>query len=696
MRYARPVQNRLRKSLDRLLVRVLSRRRGSAQAIRDVTYVREVIRVSLIFSLFVLLPMVLLALLALRNLEAELINIDAGLASRADSAADRVAQELEHSFEGFETEATDKVAGGDLAIEKLYEARPALRAVFRFDADGELGWPWASPGPDDTWPEPTAAWTQTMAEGERLNAQGRHAAAAAAFERATHAAQPAHAGTARLAMSRARLSAGDNRAMTDLLLLADDMPRQREQLGFRIFDLSTMLRAEHLLDSGNTDAAMPLLRSVVETTLAHPWSITRPGDAFVARRALDVLQGRADKRWWAAADKELEQRMQRAWWADRVADELALVVRRAGPEGEFTYQAGSRALWVLLQTPTDLWAFSFDYEAVKEQLSSRVIAPLDEVDPLLAVSLVATDSPVTDALVRRSLSPLLPAMSVSIRPRDPDALANQKWRTRTQRTLVILLSVVAGTLGIFAVAQIVNRELDNARQKADFAANVSHELRSPITQIRLKAESLQLDLCTDDADRQAHYDAIVSEAERLSRLVDNVLDFASIERGVKKYLLRPGDLGDVLLKSVESIRGAASSQDAIIETTLPDDLPVVWMDRDAIGQVATNLLSNALKYGSDGHWVGLSARAFPSEVQFSVSDRGMGIAPHDVEKIFEHYYRVDAPDVRKRRGTGIGLTIVRYIVEAHRGTISVESVLGQGTTFTVSLPLTAPPEDGGN
>jgi signal transduction histidine kinase len=177
--------------------------------------------------------------------------------------------------------------------------------------------------------------------------------------------------------------------------------------------------------------------------------------------------------------------------------------------------------------------------------------------------------------------------------------------------------------------------------------------------------------------------------------VDNVLDFASIERGVKRYLLRQGDLAEVLRKSVESVAGAVAAADMKLDVHLPDGLPVVWMDRDAIGQVATNLLSNAMKYGSDGLWIGLTAQLDGENITFSVSDRGMGIGPRDVEKIFEHYYRVDTPDVRKRRGTGIGLTIVRYIVEAHRGTISVHSVLGEGTTFTVSLPLDAPPEDGG-
>jgi two-component system phosphate regulon sensor histidine kinase PhoR len=99
-----------------------------------------------------------------------------------------------------------------------------------------------------------------------------------------------------------------------------------------------------------------------------------------------------------------------------------------------------------------------------------------------------------------------------------------------------------------------------------------------------------------------------------------------------------------------------------------------------------------MKYSAEQRWIGLTARADPETVRFSVADRGIGIAPADLQKIFEHFYRVESAEVRRRRGTGIGLTIVQYIVDAHRGTISVESTLGVGTTFTVSIPLD-PPED---
>lgn len=226
--------------------------------------------------------------------------------------------------------------------------------------------------------------------------------------------------------------------------------------------------------------------------------------------------------------------------------------------------------------------------------------------------------------------------------------------------------------------------------KADFAANVSHELRSPITQIRLKAESLQLDLCYDDDDRREHYDAIVLESERLSRLVDNVLDFAAIERGAKRYSLRADDLLDVVRFQAEATEDTLRSRGLELSVDLPDDLPPVWLDREAIGQVIINLLSNAAKYGADGGWVGLRVWETEEGVELSVADRGIGISEEELPQVFDDFFRSTDPLVRRKKGTGIGLAIVRYIVEAHGATITVESEAGEGTTFTILFPTTPP------
>ncbi len=227
----------------------------------------------------------------------------------------------------------------------------------------------------------------------------------------------------------------------------------------------------------------------------------------------------------------------------------------------------------------------------------------------------------------------------------------------------------------------------SANMKADFAANVSHELRSPITQIRLKGEALQLGLTTDEEDLRRHYDAIVHESERLSRLVDNVLDFAAIERGAKRYQMRQEDLRLLVATTGEAMRAPLAARGLALDLDIPEDLPQVEVDREAVKQVLINLLSNAAKYGAEGKWVGLRMRLALDSIDISVSDRGIGISKSDQARIFEEFYRSSDTNVRRKKGTGIGLSIVRYIINAHGGSLSVDSEPGQGATFTVTLPL---------
>jgi signal transduction histidine kinase len=394
------------------------------------------------------------------------------------------------------------------------------------------------------------------------------------------------------------------------------------------------------------------------------------------------------------AARRLAERLTLLVGTEPLGAELELVGARGGTPDTFTYQPEAAALWVVLTLSDRTWVFPFDVEALREEIGRRVVSVAEATDPDLEVALVGPSVPAPEALARRSLAPELPRVEVVVRAVDPAGIVGVQGRTATLQSVVVALAVLATGLGLLLTWRFIGQELEAARQKADFAANVSHELRSPITQIRLRAEALQLDLLDDEAERRAHYDAIVRESERLSRLVDNVLDFSAIERGVKRYHLRPEDLGDAVYKAVDAMQAAASANAFRITVDLPEDLPVVWLDREAIGQVLTNLLSNALKYGGDGGTIEVACEVLQHRVELSVRDHGIGIAPEDVDQVFEHFFRVQSAAVRKKRGTGIGLTIVRYIVEAHGGTIRVESTLGEGSTFIVSLPL-EPPEDAG-
>ena len=186
------------------------------------------------------------------------------------------------------------------------------------------------------------------------------------------------------------------------------------------------------------------------------------------------------------------------------------------------------------------------------------------------------------------------------------------------------------------------------------------------------------------------------ESERLSRLVDNVLDFAAIERGPSGT-----HCGDNLAETVMAINSVSSAQevrDKDLDVDLPIDLPVVHLDADAVAQCVINLVSNAAKYSAPGGWIGVRGRVVESGVEITISDKGIGIAPHDLRMIFEPFFRSRDALARRRKGTGIGLAITRYIMRAHGGDVSVQSRPGKGSTFTLRFPLqpteTHPPRTG--
>jgi len=240
--------------------------------------------------------------------------------------------------------------------------------------------------------------------------------------------------------------------------------------------------------------------------------------------------------------------------------------------------------------------------------------------------------------------------------------------------------------GAVLSSRVAMTELKNANIKSNFAASVSHELRSPITQIRLKGESLMFGLVDDDEELQEHYESIVRESERLSWLVDNVLDYAAIERENKSFVLREGNLLETVQRVIDSMQVTLTMRDVVIETDFDQTLPWMKFDSNAVGQCMTNLLSNAEKYSGVEKSINVLIRRNQNFVDIMVVDKGIGIREEDCQDIFEPFFRSKEQSALRRKGTGIGLSITRSIMEAHGGNVLVKSQLGKGSTFTLRFP----------
>ncbi|HTY38642.1 MAG TPA: ATP-binding protein [Bacteroidota bacterium] len=241
------------------------------------------------------------------------------------------------------------------------------------------------------------------------------------------------------------------------------------------------------------------------------------------------------------------------------------------------------------------------------------------------------------------------------------------------------------------LAQEERRRLEELNAlKSFFVSSVSHELRTPLTSIVIFAEMLRSGRVRSSKQRKEYLGIIEGESNRLSRLITNILDFAKIERGVKEYNFSETDVREVVGRTVRAIRYQFVSRDAVLRVKIPKNLPTMMADADALEEALLNLLSNALKYSTTIKKVSLEVVSRKDAIVITVADKGIGIPEHELPHIFDQFYRVRDEKTRQVGGTGLGLAVVKHIVDAHHGSICATSVEGKGTTFAITLPLERP------
>lgn len=224
------------------------------------------------------------------------------------------------------------------------------------------------------------------------------------------------------------------------------------------------------------------------------------------------------------------------------------------------------------------------------------------------------------------------------------------------------------------------------RVRAEFVANVSHELKTPVTAVKGFAETLLEGALYNSRACEEFVGIIGEEAERLNRLINDLLSLSRIESREMKLQLEPLELGPEIKQIVDKIKPRFQKKDLALGVTAPGHPVVALADRDRLEQVLLNLLENSLMYTPSGGRVEVGVQESEGMVVVSVSDTGIGIPPDDLPRIFERFYRVDRARSRKLGGTGLGLAIVKHIVEAHGGRVWVESEVGKGSTFYFTLP----------
>jgi signal transduction histidine kinase len=281
-------------------------------------------------------------------------------------------------------------------------------------------------------------------------------------------------------------------------------------------------------------------------------------------------------------------------------------------------------------------------------------------------------------------------------PQNAEEFQAQSERTKVVSRVLILLATVIIVVGLVLVWLAILTERRVSRMKSDFIANVSHELKTPLSLIRMFGEMVATGRHKGEEAAREYGGIITRESERLSHLIDNVLDFSRLERGKASYHFAEGDLAEVVERALHICRYRLEREKMKLVVEIEPDLPIVRMDENEMTLVVLNLVDNAIKHAAEGGKVVVTVSRSPGFVTLAVRDFGPGIRREEHTRVFERFYRAQSTRERNVRGSGIGLALVKHIAEAHGGRVTVQSPIPdpsespQGSIFTIFIPASVP------
>ena len=615
------------------------------------------------FLATILVPALFLSIFGVTTLRRERDLATQQLRARLDDSAELAARAIEAEIRDWRTalespaELGRKLQADALVVvisEKGQLIAPPGRLLF-------ASYPVRTAAPDDVQPNPA------LARAERLELNDRnYPEAIQAYRRLLSGPRPPRA-AALQRLARTLQRAGRTR---EALEAYQELGRMS---GAFIGELPADLVGRYeacLLESGG--CAVDLYQDL----LSGRWLIERPRYEFYSSELAALAERRPENAARLGTLRAQEAKLRRVTEAALAA----LANPPGGPQWRENCLVLSRAPGAVLVLGPETLAASFWPAALDTARRNELRVEIQD-----SAGRLLHGARLPEGLASRPV--IAPGTDWSIRtaPADPAALnAGVARRQRIYMGLVALTAALVLFGGYFTL-RAMRRELEVLRLKHEFVAAVSHEFRSPLTSIRQLSELLLRDRVPREERRREYYGLINRESVRLSRMVENLLDFARMEDGRKQYRFENLDASEWLRALASELEGQISQRGYVLESRIPEALPVLRADREALSCAVVNLLDNAVKYSPHSKTVWLEAEWDNGGVLVRVRDRGWGIDPQDLPHIFDKFYRGRGDVAAETRGAGLGLSLVRHIVEAHAGRVEVDSRPGEGSVFTLRL-----------
>jgi signal transduction histidine kinase len=473
-------------------------------------------------------------------------------------------------------------------------------------------------------------------------------------------------------------------------------------------------------DSDNDIESITTYLELYDVLLESRWEISQAQFNFNLKEVKDKLDSLRQRvgvenieedivSRWVELQQIESKKLERMDAIERITQKMKSVFMTSEPDSEndsdtffrLAEITGKKPLLISYAFPNSesIFGFNIDYDYLKNEILSSILAEMSLKDGFVVQIAEDEDVVIAGGETQEEISaayPLsyshgfgdsFPPWTIKIYQTSPSEAERQFGLRRNIYILSVVIVIVAILFGGIMAIRGTAKELRLAKLKSEFVSTVSHEFRTPLTSIRYLAELLQRGRVKEEEKKQQYYESITHESERLSRLIENILDFSKIEAGMKEYEFEDTDVAEMCRDVVSRFQEQVNSLDFTLESDIVEGLPNIFADKEAFPRALFNLLDNAVKYSGDSRKIRFRAWSDQEYIYLKVEDQGIGIKKEEQERVFKKFYRSGNIQKSTIKGSGIGLTIVSHIVEAHGGEVILESEPGKGTEVTIQLPI---------